>query len=161
MFDTLTLVVRAYTRAFVSQGVGIIGLVWCLAEGQAALAMALTLLVLADQAIFMRDRRRRAAPAFRFQWLLDGWCYAVSGLDVLIGLAAVIRAGGLRDGAGGALTTAPLDSLAYVMAAVTHGPTSFVPATPGGRLLGAALAAAGAVAFLAALAAIVLRRRSE
>jgi hypothetical protein len=159
MVEHLTLVLRTYTRAFVSQGVGIIGLVWCLVEGQAALATALTVLVLADQALFLRGRMTGAAPAFRLQRVVDGWCIAVSVLDVVICFTAIIRSSGLRDGAGGPAANSPLDSLAYVLATLAHGSTALVPATAAGRLLGAVLALCGPVALLLALVTAVLRPR--
>ena len=53
--------VRTYARAFLSQSVGIVGLLWCLFDGHAGTGLLLGILVLADQAMFLNRRFGRAS----------------------------------------------------------------------------------------------------
>lgn len=153
----LTGLLRTYTRAFLSQGVGIVGLAWCLAENLPTAAALLTALVLVDQIIFLRGRW--AVQDGRIGRVLNGWCLLVSGLDVLLFLATLLRTLGIRDGGGQAVSD-PLTCLAFALASFGHGDLHLTAATGGGRLLVAVLSCLGDATLLGLLV-IVLWRLGE
>jgi hypothetical protein len=146
----LTGLLRAYTRAFLSQGAGLVGLAWCLAENLPGASVALAVLVLIDQAVFLKGRRSALEQRGALHRLLDGWCLAVSGADVLLTLATGLRSLGVQDGLGRPVTD-PLSCLAYAVASFAHVDLHLVATTGGGRLLAAATALAGDATLVAVL----------
>ena len=159
MLNDLTGLLRTYTRAFLSQGVGIVGLAWCLAENLPTAAAALAALVLVDQFIFLRGHWTRHDGHGAMAGVLNGWCLVVSGLDVLLFLATSLRSLGIRDGAGQPVAD-PLSCLAFALASFAHVDLHLSAATGGGRLLVAAVAGLGDATALGVLAAVVGRRRA-
>ena len=160
--DRAAEVARTYTRAFLAQGAGFVGLAWCLDQNLPAVALGLTALVLIDQAIFLRGRPRLAgAPGL--QAGLDLWCLCVSCADLLLLFAALFRATGLRE-AGGVAVADPLSCLAFAVATAARLDLGLAPVGGGGRLvaaLEALLADAALVAALAGAIRLALRRRPD
>lgn len=156
--DELTGLLRTYTRAFLSQGAGLVGLAWCLAENLPAASVVLAALVLADQAVFLRGRWAASDKRKAVQVALDGWCLAVSLADVLLALATGLRSLGVQDGAGRPVTD-PLSCFAYALASFAHVDLHLAATTGGSRLLIAAAALLGDAVMLAILVASLWRSR--
>jgi hypothetical protein len=153
VLDRATALLRIYTRAFLAQGVGLVGLAWCLVENLPWVALGLTALVLIDQAVFLRGRA--ALPgAPRLQAWVDLWCLGVSAADILILFAALFRAAGLRDGSGAAVTD-PLSCLAFAVATLARLDLGLLAANGAGRLLAALEALLGDIALIGAVAALL------
>lgn len=160
LIDRATALLRVYTRAFLAQGVGIVGLAWCLAANLPGAALGLTVLVLADQAVFLRGRppleNQRGLQAG-----LDAWCLCVSAADILLLFATAFRATGLRESGGGAVAD-PLSCLAFAVATLARLDLGLAPVGGTGRLLAgfeALLGDAALIAATAAAVAVALRRR--
>ncbi len=153
IMDLATAFVRVYTRAFLAQGVGIIGLVWCLSQNLPWVALGLAALVLIDQAIFLRGRPILTGSA-KLQAALDIWCLLVSCIDLLLLFAALFRAAGLREAAGGPVSD-PLSCFAFALATLARLDLGLVPIGAAGRLAAAFEALLGDLALLAAFAVVV------
>ena len=153
LLDRATALIRVYTRAFLAQGVGIVGLAWCLSANLPWAALGLTLLVLADQAIFLRGRQPLEGQA-GLQMGLDAWCLCVSAADLLLLLATVFRATGLREIGGGAVVD-PMSCLGFAVATLARLDLGLVPVSGAGRLLAAVAALLGDIALIAAAATAV------
>ena len=153
VLDRATALLRVYTRAFLAQGVGIVGLAWCLAQNLPGVALGLTVLVLIDQAVFLRGRAVLPGTP-KLQAGLDAWCLGVSAADLLILFAALFRAAGLRDGSG-AIVNDPLSCLAFAVATLARLDLGLVPTGGGGRLLAAVEALLGDLALIGAVAALL------
>ncbi|MDX7952710.1 hypothetical protein P7D22_16200 [Lichenihabitans sp. Uapishka_5] len=152
LMDRAAAVLRIYTRAFLSQGVGLVGLAWCLSQNLPFVALGLAVLVLADQAVFLRGR----APLPQARGLqrgLDLWCLAVSAADLLILFAAAFRATGLREIGGGPVSD-PLSCLAFAVAVLARLDLGLAPLGGAGRLVAAGEALFGDALLLWALAAL-------
>ena len=160
--DAIQLIVQTYARAFLSQGVGIIGLAWCLYDRHVLLGAVLTVLLLVDQAIFLPARFAPAAASVPFRTPLNFWCLFVSVLDVLILYAMFYQAAGLREPSSEAAVVDPSNFLAFSISIFIHGPVDLVPRTGAGRLLVAGEGLLGYVMLIAAGVAVSLvwtRRR--
>jgi hypothetical protein len=150
MVDDLAGLLRTYTRAFLSQGVGIVGLAWCLAETLPLASVALTALVIVDQAIFLRGRWRAPDRNAPVHVALNAWCLLVSAADLTLCVGAGLRGLGVQDGAGRPVED-PLSCLAFALASLGHVDLHLAAATGGGRLLVAATGLLGDVALVGAL----------
>ena len=156
--DRLQDVLRTYTRAFLAQGVGVIGLLWCLFDRHPRLGLVLTCLVLLDQAVFLRGRlaqRRRATP---LEVGLDLWCLGVSLGDGLLLGAIGFQETGLRTGMGEGVTE-PLDFLAFATASFFHLGSDLAAVTTAGRFLAIASALGGWAALIGLGLALLRWRR--
>ena len=161
MVDDLSLILRTYTRTFVTQSVGIIGLIWCLAQNQTFLACLLAALVLTDQGLFLRARFAPETRGFPFRTVLNLWCLAVTAVDLLILFAAIFRGAGLHEIADGKPVTDPLSCLAYAIATLARFDVGLAASKGTGRFAAAVEALVGDVVLLGGFAAIViLVRRS-
>lgn len=144
---------RIYTRAFLAQGAGLVGLAWCLDQNLPVVALGLTALVLIDQAVFLRGRPALVGAA-RLQAGLDVWCLGVSCADLLILFATLFRATGLREVGGGAVAD-PLSCLAFAVATAARLDLGLAPIGGSGRLLAALEALLADVALVVALAGAI------
>lgn len=153
LMDRMAALLRVYTRAFLSQGVGLVGLAWCLAQNMPWVALGLAVLVLIDQAVFLRGRAPLAG-ARGLQAGLDLWCLAVSAADLLILFAAAFRATGLREVGGGAVAD-PLSCLAFAVATLARLDLGLAPMGGAGRLVAAGEALLGDALLLWAVVALV------
>ena len=160
MFDDVQLIVKTYTRAFVSQSIGIIGLLWCLYDNHLGFGVLLTLLVLADQAIFLRTRFARENRGFPFQTALNVWCLFVSAVDILVLFAILYQAVGLHD-AHAAPVTDPLDFLAFSVATFARLGSDLTVPTGAGRLLAACQALMSDAVLVGFAVAVLLALRER
>ena len=155
MLENLQRVLRIYTRAFVAQGVGIVGLLWCLFDNHPTVGLVLTGLVLIDQIVFLRQRFAPGEPRMRWQTGLHIWCFCISLADLLVLFAALFQTEGLRGGPGSAPVSDPLDFLAYSIASFARLDLGLSPTTGSGRLLATAEALLGYGVLLVSWALIL------
>ena len=160
MLDDVPLILKLYTRIFLSQGVGLVGLLWCLGERQATLGVILATLLLADQIIFFRTRLPPDTLNVSHRRIIDGWCLAVGALDVLIVFAILYQAAGLHETNRGLAITDAQSALAYSIATIARLGLDLSPSTGGGRLLASVEALLGDAVLIAAVVAIIRTRRS-
>ena len=137
MLDRLQWILKTYTRSFVAQGIGIIGLLWCLFDDHPRFAFGLTLLVLIDQAVFLRERFAARDADAAWQTVLHLWCLAVSLADILILFGTFFQAEGLRQVGIAEPARDPLDALAFSLASFAHLEAGVAAVTASGRLLAA------------------------
>lgn len=153
MLDDLQPMLKANARVFFSQSFGIVGLFWCLFDGHPDLGVLLTLLVLADQAVFLYGRVPRERGIRSLQAALDLWCGLVSVFDVVMLFAVLFRAYELRDGAGAAVSD-PLDALSFSVSTFFRLGSDLLPGSPVSRLLASGEALLGS-GFLIAVAILI------
>ncbi|MCW6509910.1 hypothetical protein [Lichenifustis flavocetrariae] len=156
MVDDLSLILKTYTRTFLTQSVGIIGLIWCLAQNQAAFACVLAVLVLTDQGLFLRARFASETRGFPLRTFLNIWCLAVSAMDVLILFAAIFRSAGLHQVADGKPVADALSCLAYAIAAFAHADVGVAASSGAGRLAAAVEALLGDAVLMGGITGIAL-----
>lgn len=150
---------KANARAILSQSFGVAGLFWCLFDGHPRLAVLLTLLMLADQVMFLYGRVPREPWISPFQAALNLWCGLISVFDVVMLFAVLFRAYALRDGAG-ATVSDPLDALAFSMSTFFRIGSDLLPGSPVSRLLASGEALLGS-AFLIAVAILIGARVAD
>ena len=157
MLDRLQWILKTYTRSFVAQGIGIIGLLWCLFDDHPRFAFGLTVLVLIDQAVFLRERFAARDTDAVWQTVLHVWCLAVSLADILILFGAFFQAEGVRQVGAAEPARDPLDALAFSLASFAHLDVALAAATASGRLLAALEGLIGWVVLMTAGAWLVAR----
>ncbi len=149
-------IVRTYARAFLSQSVGIVGLLWCLFDGHVGIGLLLGLLVLADQAMFLNRRFGRDVHKSALETAIDVWCIGVGLIDIVLIFAVQLRDAPLRDRLTGAALVDPSNALAYSLATFFRLGSDLLPGDPTTRLLVEVEALLGTATLLAVAIALVL-----
>ena len=115
--------------------------------------MVLTVLVIADQVVFLYGRVPQERAIASFPAALDLWCGLVSVFDIVMLFAVLFRAHQLRDGAGVAVSN-PLDALAFSVATFFRLGSDLLPGSPVSRLLASGEALLGS-GFLVGISILI------